>query len=82
MARDLEVDFERMLVNRPMYTARRTVGVRCPKMRDDEDSPWFPPVQASDIGGGSNAPVEVVVSDLWGKFKAGEGLPKTSPPGA
>jgi hypothetical protein len=61
MARDLEVEFERMLVDRPMYTARRLVGVRCPKMRDDEDSPWHPPVQVSDIGGGFNATLEVFV---------------------
>jgi hypothetical protein len=61
MARDLEVEFERMLVDRPMYTARRLVGVRCPKMRDDEDSPWHPPVQVSDIGGGFNATLGVFV---------------------
>lgn len=57
MTRDLEVEFERMLVNRPMYTAARTLGIWCGRTPDDEDSPWHPVVQASDIGG--NATVEV-----------------------
>ena len=60
MVRDLEVEFERMLVNRPMYTARRTVGIHCDKMKDDEDSSWHPLVQASDIGG-FNATAEVLL---------------------
>jgi hypothetical protein len=55
----LEIELERMLVNRPMYTARRTLGVHCGKMMDDEDSPWHPPVQISDIGGGLNTTAEV-----------------------
>ena len=60
MVRDLEVEFERMLVNRPMYTARRTVGIHCDKMKDDEDSPWHPPVRASDVGG-FNVTAEVLL---------------------
>jgi hypothetical protein len=60
--RDLEVEFERMLVNRPMYSARRTVGIHCNKMKDDEDSPWHRPVQVSDIGGGRPSTTGEVLS--------------------
>jgi len=60
MARDLEVEFERMLVDRPMYTARRTVGIHCGKL-DDEDSPLHSPEQPSHVGKASNATVEVLL---------------------
>jgi hypothetical protein len=43
-----------------MYTAHRTVGIHCSKMKDDEDSPWHPPVQVSDIGRGLNTTAEVL----------------------
>lgn len=40
MVRDLEVEFEELLLNRTRPTAQVNVGIKCNRVAKDEDMPW------------------------------------------